>query len=248
MKVKAISLIIIMVIYIYIISHTKKNNFDNEVPKIIHQSAMADKTKWHKTWKSCQQSWKDKFPDFEYKMWHDEDLDDFIKTNYPDFYNNVYSQYDQNIKRYDSARYYILSHFGGIYADMDYECMENFWDIIPQDKVSIAETPPPHFGGTYECALMISPKGHPFWNKVMEKLPDPELMKQYVMNATGPTLLTGVVNENQEQVNALKHQDFSDLDARFTRHHWTGSWNGWNNGHTNKQSFETFVREPYRIV
>jgi mannosyltransferase OCH1-like enzyme len=210
-----------------------KSNYNEGIPKIIHQSAMADKTKWHKIWKRCQKTWQEKFPDFEYKMWHDEDLDEFMKTKYPDFYQNVYSKYDVNIKRFDSARYFILKEFGGIYADMDFECLENFWEHIPKDKVSIAECPRTH--GTHENALMISPKGHPFWDQIIHKLP--ERMDGNVIHATGPGVITDTIKECGS-VNSLKKEDYSVENARFTRHLWTGSWNGWNG------NFENFRREP----
>jgi mannosyltransferase OCH1-like enzyme len=221
-----------------------KSNYNKGIPKIIHQSAMADKTKWHKIWKRCQKSWQEKFPDFEYKMWHDEDLDEFMKTNYPDFYQNVYLKYDINIKRFDSARYFILYHFGGMYADMDFECIENFWEHIPQDKVSIVETPIPHYGGKYENALMIGPKGDPFWKKIMDKLPDRS--NKHVFEATGPSLITEVINE-PNVINPLVHEDYSDLTAKFTRHYWTGSWNNWSSGHGGGPNFEGFRKEPSSV-
>lgn len=231
MKLKLTVLLALIIAFILMALNTK-SNYD-EIPKIIHQSAMADKTKWHKIWKRCQKSWKEKFPDFEYKMWHDEDLDEFMKTKHKDFYDNVYSKYDINIKRFDSARYFILREFGGIYADMDFECLENFWEHIPKDKVSIAECP--RTKDTHENALMISPKGHPFWDQIIDKLP--KRMNGDVIYATGPGIITDTLREGAS-INSLKKEDFSVDNARFTRHLWTGSWNGWNG------NFENFRVEP----
>jgi mannosyltransferase OCH1-like enzyme len=55
---------------------------DGRIPKIIHQTAPADRSKWHAIWTPCQKSWRTQFPDWEYKMWTDEDLEDLIKTKY----------------------------------------------------------------------------------------------------------------------------------------------------------------------
>ena len=57
-----------------------------------------DLSKWPKTWKICQKSWKEKFPEPEYKhiMWTDEDLNNFVRKNYPDFYP-IYKDYNSNM-------------------------------------------------------------------------------------------------------------------------------------------------------
>ena len=49
------------------------------IPKIIHQTAYANKDEWHPIWKHCQQSTLKHFKDFEYKFWDDDSLDNFVK-------------------------------------------------------------------------------------------------------------------------------------------------------------------------
>jgi hypothetical protein len=49
---------------------------------------------------------------------------------------------------------------------MDYMCIKNFYDKLPQDKVSISESP--YKNNKYlQNALMCSPRKHPFWMKVI---------------------------------------------------------------------------------
>ncbi len=99
-------------------------------------------------------------------MWTDEDLDNLIKNDFPYFYD-IYKGYDVNIKRIDMARYFILYKYGGIYADMDYICFKNFYNLMPQDKVSISESDWQE-NEYMQNALMISPKEHPFWLDVIK--------------------------------------------------------------------------------
>jgi hypothetical protein len=40
----------------------------------------------------------------------------------------------------DVFRYIILYHFGGLYADMDYECVRDFWHMLKSGKASVAES------------------------------------------------------------------------------------------------------------
>jgi len=138
-----------------------------QIPKIIHQTAPEDRGTWPDVWGRYQVTWQTKHPDFQYVLWTDEDLDRFMKTEYPEYYD-VYRAYDVHIKRVDVARYFILYHFGGIYADMDTECVRRFYDRLPPGKVSVAESSWP--GEKYQNALMASPKGHPLWLKVFEDL------------------------------------------------------------------------------
>ena len=137
------------------------------IPKIIHQTAPEDREKWPEIWGRYQITWQTKHPDFQYILWTDEDLDRFMKTEYPDFYP-MYMKYDVHIKRVDVARYFILYHYGGIYADMDTECVRRFYDHLPPGKVSVAESSWP--GERYQNALMASPRGHPLWLGVFRDL------------------------------------------------------------------------------
>ncbi len=38
-----------------------------------------------------------------------------------------------------SARYFTLHHYGGIYAEMNYEPTTNFYDELPQNTVAVVE-------------------------------------------------------------------------------------------------------------
>jgi len=200
------------------------------IPKIIHQTAPADKSKWHEIWRKCQKKWKELFPapKYEYKMWTDEDLDGLMKNDFPEYYD-MYKGYDQNIKRFDIARYFILYKYGGIYADMDYICFKNFYDLMPSDKVSISESPYKH-NEHLQNALMVSPKEHPFWIKVIEKATTRAGPGVDVLEATGPVLVSDTYEENKDDVNVLPidlynpHKKLPENEKHITRHYGTAVW------------------------
>ena len=95
------------------------------IPKIIHQTwkneTIPDK------WKTYHQSWKTHFPTLEYKhiLWTDKDNREFIKENY-NWFLETFDNYPKNIQRADAIRYFILYHYGGIYADLDCEVTGEF--------------------------------------------------------------------------------------------------------------------------
>jgi len=177
----------------------------NSIPKIIHQTAPGDISRWHPIWAQCQESWKRNFPDYEYKLWTDEDLDEFMESCHPDYYR-MYKNYNLNIKRIDAARYFILKEYGGIYADMDFECIRRFDHLLPIDKVSVAESA--YEGEKFQNALMISPRGHPFWNKVIDHLVKNQ-HEPHVFYATGPQVIVNVIHKNPEMVHPLSSDLFS---------------------------------------
>jgi mannosyltransferase OCH1-like enzyme len=201
------------------------------IPKIIHQTAPTDESKWKPIWKQCQDSWKNLHPDFEYRFWSDEDMDTFMKENYPEFYENVFVKYDVHIKRVDALRYFILKHFGGIYADMDYMCQKRFFEELQGNNVYIAESP--WTKGHHQNALMISPKGHIFWDSVIDELQKRKDVTG-TLEATGPYALEECISKykekdlitlNKEEFSPiLPNQDIKDFPDAKALHLGTCSW------------------------
>jgi mannosyltransferase OCH1-like enzyme len=202
---------------------------NSDIPKIIHQTAPRDKTKWDPKWIKCQKSWKSKFSDFKYMMWTDEDLRNLIVTKFP-WFLETYDGYDKNIKRIDIARYFILWEYGGIYADMDYECMKNFYHNLPKGRVSVSESPYKQ-NEHVQNALMASPPRHPFWGSLVET--GIKVKHKGTWDATGPRLLDNVMQTYDFDINVLPFKNYNpDVTGKtfdscpgcYTRHHGTYSW------------------------
>ncbi len=183
------------------------------VPKLIHQTAPGDTKRWHPLWALCQQTWKEKFPECKYKLWSDEDIDAFMRTRFPSFYPS-FAGFRYQIHRVDAFRYFLLYEFGGIYVDMDYECVKPFADLLPPGKVSIAENM--HWPERFQNALMASPPRHPFWLHVFEVLKknytmqmDPSYFRN-VLNTAGPGMLEAAwQSAPEEYLHALPKLQFS---------------------------------------
>lgn len=210
------------------------------VPKIIHQIAckpLADPASWPASWKKCQDTWKRLHPDFEYVVWTDESLDRFMKREFPKFYPS-WRAYDQNIKRIDTARYFILYRYGGIYADMDCECVNRFYEKLPSGKASIGESPwHEKFGEKYQNSLMASPPEHPFWETVIEvvveRLPGCTT-EGHVLYCTGPNVINEAANRYRCGINALdrrkyagneKNESLASTRGMYVVHYGTETWN-----------------------
>ena len=94
---------------------------------------MAPKNKklWHPYWEKCHNTWKEHFPESEYQhvFWDDAKIDEFIENEFPDYITYYYSL-PFHIMQLDFARYCIIYKYGGIYVDMDYYCLKNFYSEL----------------------------------------------------------------------------------------------------------------------
>lgn len=233
------------------IQHILKNQYGDMGTSnnlTIHQTAPDDKQRWPLIWKHCQKSWKDlsEKHGMQYKFWSDQDLDDFVKTNYPEFFSCCYSKYQKRIQKVDSARYMILHHYGGIYADMDFEiCDENLLKDVHKLKPSIVESPYKQ-NEDYHNSLMIAPHPRdPFWMHTLDAMKDPvRLHSKSVLFSTGPQMLDGAIYackeiEGKPCVHKLPSEKFQPPGLNFkqvdlcqrhakqgvkTIHHLTNFW------------------------
>lgn len=214
------------------------------IPKIIHQIAPRDKSLWDEKWHVCQKSWIDAIEQsnritgsetIEYRMWTDEDLDQFVRESFPDLYP-FYMRYIYNISRIDFARYLILQTFGGVYADMDYEYMEpvmNLWNISDDFDVAVVESPFPN-NEYVQNSFMMSTKGHKFWEFVIHVMQI--TTEGTILDTTGPRMLSKcvmVARKNGIDVHVLDKKVFNpsyedqeafNAPSVITRHHGTMIW------------------------
>ncbi len=101
------------------------------IPKIIHQIWLGPKTP-PAVFKESQESIKKLHPDWEYKLWTDEDVLKFW------LYNHKYYDNEKNFgAKADILRYEILKRYGGVYLDIDFVltkpldwlCQYDFWSV-----------------------------------------------------------------------------------------------------------------------
>ena len=124
---------------------------------------------WAETWRSNN-------PDYEYVLWDDADNRRFVAENFQ-WFLPTYDSYDKEIKRADAIRYMYLYTYGGIYADLDFECLKPFdslleeyrgYDIIlGQMESDLSQW---HSSNNIPNAIMISKPGCSFWLRVLERM------------------------------------------------------------------------------
>jgi mannosyltransferase OCH1-like enzyme len=132
------------------------------IPKIVFQ-----------TWKSRldlpdnYRYWRSTFlknnPDFQCLLWDDADNRAFIKNQFP-WFLPVYDRFPAEIFRVDAVRPFFLLRYGGLYADMDTECLRPVATIKASGDVVLGQMGPDlAFEHSIPNAIMASKPSQLFW-------------------------------------------------------------------------------------
>jgi mannosyltransferase OCH1-like enzyme len=128
------------------------------IPKIIHHIAPANKSQWHPIWDKCYPTWQKHFPEFEHKMWNDENLEQIVEKHLPEYYN-LFNDLPVHMMKIDFMKFALLYIYGGFYIDLDVFCYKNFYDEL-YENIYLLEA---CYGNEpIENAIMISSKNNKF--------------------------------------------------------------------------------------
>lgn len=207
------------------------------IPKIIHQTYIN--TSIPEVWKEAQQSCLDlhKKPDWEYKLWTDEDAEEFIAAKYPEFLDTFLS-YPYPIQRADAIRYFVLNHYGGVYIDLDDGCNRSLEPLLMYPAF-VRKTVPTGISND----VMGAVPHHPFFQRVIEELEnyDRSWMLPYitVMASTGPLFLSIIWRHYGDEgldagdgadggrIRILFPKEYNSYEWSFFTHHLGNSWHGY---------------------
>jgi hypothetical protein len=164
-------------------------------------------------------TWADLNPNWRI-MYH-EDLDclRLVETHYSEFLQ-LFDSFPKNVERADFFRYLVLYHYGGVYVDIDVEC------VVPLDQwlgsdVRLVIGVENEFSDTWSAMIrsyprrrqyqqwaIMSSKGHPLFDLVLRRIEQHfqsetaasfgsenlDLSNRATLERTGPALWTDVVS------------------------------------------------------
>ena len=167
------------------------------IPKIIHQTWKTSQVP--PAWRYHVNTWKWQHPDWEYRFWNDDDGLHFITDHFPDLIDK-YVGFPYAIQRADLLRYALLYHYGGLYADIDYECLRPFDDLIENRSILLGYEPEIHARDLdrkhmVSNALMASSPQNDFFAQVLNEIKNDQTVVNAhvdVLETTGPLLLSKV--------------------------------------------------------
>ncbi|CAI4819336.1 AMP_1a_G0055030.mRNA.1.CDS.1 [Saccharomyces cerevisiae] len=184
------------------------------IPKIIHQTYKTEDIPEH--WKEGRQKCLDLHPDYKYILWTDEMAYEFIKEEYP-WFLDTFENYKYPIERADAIRYFILSHYGGVYIDLDDGC-ERKLDPLLAFPAFLRKTSP--LGVSND--VMGSVPRHPFFLKALKSLKHYDkywfIPYMTIMGSTGPLFLS-VIWKQYKRWGILKNGTVRILQPAYYKMH-----------------------------
>ena len=216
-------------------NYVQSTDTTQRIPKKIHQIWLGSDLPGK--YRGYVETWKRLHPDWEHKLWTDNDLDDLVMEK-RDIFN-----YATNLgQKSDILRYEIVRQHGGIYVDTDFECLKPFDDLLYLDFF---------VGIAYDknlllyCGLFGSTPNNPIITRCVEGITEMYNGNDgnEIMRITGPEHITrsvmAKVTKDTEGVVAFPMDFFYPFpnNVRFTDnaytyirecsyavHHWKTSW------------------------
>lgn len=179
----------------------------------------------HQTWKTTellpyqqvsQASVRRFYPDYEYKLWTDADIEAFALTHFPAFHADTWQRLKPFIRKVDCVRYMWLYVLGGMYVDIDMNIKKNaghLWENSP----GTAFVPTRHSVVNWtentdaaSPAFLFSWPGHPLWLRMLDYIKQHHTAEYIEMHpheetivATGPVAMSNVLREQSSTVSPL---------------------------------------------
>ncbi|WP_165042818.1 glycosyltransferase family 32 protein [Dysgonomonas sp. ZJ709] len=195
------------------------------IPKIIHQIWSGVEEPLPEHFRMLGETWKANHPTWEYVLWDNNKMNDFIQKIYPQYWN-TYNSFKYNIQRWDSIRYLILNEIGGIYADFDTECLKPMNNLLKDKTCCFSLEPKEHaialgVSTLINNAIMMSEANHSFMKKVVIKVFQEKNTMPYthrnleILDTTGPLMLTKLYETFGKEHNV--HAIPAEYISPFTR-------------------------------
>ncbi len=141
----------------------RKIDYEQKIPKIIWQTFKTNEVPL--IMKDYVDSWIIKNPEYEYKFFDDEDILEFLRNDFPKYYEG-YNMIKYGASKADLWRYLIIYKYGGVYADMDCQCINSLRKWVKPSSEFVTQ-----FGTNKDICqwLLISAPGNPIFLRAAEK-------------------------------------------------------------------------------
>jgi hypothetical protein len=209
-------------------------------------------------------------PCFQHLQFDDAGIEAFLETYFP-HYRQTYHSFRYPIQRYDFFRYLVIYQLGGFYLDLDIFLARDLTPLLTSRCVftfeDLAEAR--YFVDCFDMDWQLAnyafgaEPGHPFLAAVIENclrakedpawvlpmlkgVPSWHQKEFYILNSTGPGLVSRTFAENPHLATAIDVLFPADVCDRETWHHF-GSYGVHLSSGTWRKSTPSFVRRLTRV-
>jgi mannosyltransferase OCH1-like enzyme len=211
--------------------NVNSNQSKSTIPRIIHQMWKSEDLSTYPI-KNSHSEWKKYYPNYQIRLWTDEDLEDLLQTNEYKYLYRIYKSYSYSIERADLGRLIILHSEGGIYADLDVFPNSNQIENLVLSNMSLI-IPRSFTGSTLINHFLISQKSSTILHFILHQINPIEFYRKIYLFpylqvfSQGSFFLTRTIskylklsNENENHLWILSEKE---LD-KYIIHHVGRSW------------------------
>jgi len=194
------------------------------IPHIIHQAWEGRTEPVPFRLKMLANSWIEQNPAWEYRLWSNDEMIDLVETRFP-YFAETYHNFEFNVQRWDAIRYMILYEYGGIYADLDTECLKPIDNLLADETCCFGEEPVENcklfnLNRLVGNAIMASVPGHPVFLRILDEIQKSlhNYDKHIVLHTTGPLMITRITDSlsDDDNVRILPYEYVSPLRKKDT--------------------------------
>lgn len=217
------------------------------IPRIIHQTWKSDRPPT--PFRSHVESWRRHHPGWDHRFYDDAACRRLVAEGFPDILD-LYDRCPHGVQRADIFRYLVVWREGGLYADMDVECVRSVEPLLDGRCAVFGEED--HLSRRRARALALryrqrianfifaAEAGHPVFDVVatrLRALPGAWDLEHEVLETTGPGMLTDVVQECRHtmDITVLPRNRWAPRGwwpprvfpfdrGIYARHHFAGTW------------------------
>ena len=246
--------IITILIFYYLNNQLKKKyikteNFQNNtIPKIIIQTWKTKNIP--EKYKNDIQSLKNYNKNYQYIFFSDDDIEYFLKTHYPKYYE-TYKKLPVKIQKIDFFRYIAVYHYGGFYFELDITALYSLDELLdyecvfPVDSIITPNICNKNRLKKY-CSLGMNillgqyafgakPNNnfiktlidgiHNNIDNYIKKYEKYGKTLQYVYSSTGPDYVTDIyIDYNKKDEIHILDFDYAQYFGKYAKHNHSGTW------------------------
>ncbi len=170
---------------------------------------------------ACFRQWQHHHPDWTFFLWNGHAIRKLIRERYA-FFLPHYDHYRHWVCRVDAAKYFILNEYGGIYLDLDIECVRPIDSLLEQCKgfnFILSKEPQINCERAYKNimkyvpsnAFLCSVPSYQGMAHIVQLLIDHVSMEdRHILLATGPPILYKFIEEQ-----GRLYRDVLVLDSEY---------------------------------
>ena len=207
--------------------------FADRFPRLIHQIWLGPNP-LPAEFNAWSEGWRRQHPGWHHQLWRDAEAEAFPMVN-----RDAFDAAENFAMKADIFRYELLLRHGGLYADLDFECLRPIDPLLAQvgeEAFGGFEWPTVNHSASLSNALLGALPGSAFLRQVVAALPESIRLHaterevhgvEYISRATGPAFLTRMaVAFPRITVFAqpVLYPGPRQRHVAYARHHLWGSW------------------------